>query len=169
VELSEALEAQQRDARQRIGTDVGRLVDVPREPLSVPAPDSVDKSLSSFSNAVCKDFVSGSVKFVHYSCKWLADTKSISTPSRMDSDGGIYIDCSYVWNATRWTAWMTLSASTWEPHVDPYWYKWVQWGGVYSSAIARLALPDYVLEPPGVPSEPVRGELGITVQNAVPN
>jgi hypothetical protein len=125
-------------------------------PLEPSSNNTLQKTASSdaFMTGFCKDFVEGNIRYTKNGCNWVLSSNWQITSGNLQSDG-LIMDRSYGWNATEWTAIMHLTASTWMPTIPPYFVGWVQWGGVYSNARAKISLPIGK-----------KGELGITSHRA---
>jgi len=103
---------------------------------ATPAPIA-DKSITTFQAACCHDYsVSSHDSYTVESCNYTINANSISTPSIVWTR-----DRSFGWNETQYVATHSLSASTWKPTIPAYTYYWTEWGGNYSNAYAKLALP----------------------------
>jgi hypothetical protein len=151
-ELSARLELEQ----QAIGTFRAR----PATPTLI---EVEDKSKSAFINNTCLDFLDFPAHRIYLiaQCKYNTVVNRVTTNPWMDSRNdppagpGSFIDRSYGWNDSSWTADFTLSASTWVPTIPANHNGWVQWGGLYIGATARLSIP-----------AGKNGPLGITVHHA---
>lgn len=120
---------------------------------SLPDADVIDKSSSWFYANLCQNFNVGSGWWQIYSyCMYRnADTSAYSTYT-LDSDQWGY-DRSYGLNDSSWTATYSLSASAWMPTLAAGSWTWVEWGGSYTGARARLDI------------SPHYGSLGITAHD----
>lgn len=115
-------------------------------------PQEVSKSSAWFYANLCKDFYVGSNwwQIADY-CSYSSSANQKTSTATIDSDAWGY-DRSYALNDhASSTATQSLSASTWTLPVDPGSWRWTEWGGSYSNAVAKIKLPTGVF-----------GGLGIT-------
>jgi hypothetical protein len=122
-----------------------------------PAPLGKAAAESDFRNGYCREFADGT----HYvwrpmNCQWKSNSNYMGAPGVSSYFDGN--DRVWVWNATAYTAQLTLwntaftaKASTWMPTQTPYTVAWFSWGGTYSNANATVKLPGTI-----------GGELGLS-------
>lgn len=123
--------------------------------LAKSAQSAATNTLNGFLNSYCVEFHEQNFIYSPQNCAWGGSTASVMTSKVLNSTG-YFIDRSYGWNRTQWTATMAHSVNTWKPTIPPYSVMWVEWGGVYSGAAAKLSLP-----------AGKTGELGITAHRLI--
>jgi hypothetical protein len=112
-------------------------------------------TLNDFLNAYCIEFHEQNFIYRPKNCAYGSYTSSVMTSKVLNSTG-YFTDRSYGWNRTQWTATMAHSVNTWKPTIPPYTVMWVEWGGVYTGAAAKLSLPTGKM-----------GEVGITAHRLI--
>lgn len=165
-ELSQAL------VEQRRATAAQRAATLPTPSAALAAAAVVDDDVevvqgavtseSSFNSKVCKDFSSTTRLWKARSCFWHSQYWVVNTPWEMSGNNTV-IDRSYGWNHSPYTAERMLSASTWQPTLNPYTWGWVEWGGNYTGARARTWVDSPADYQYGVTVPP---ELGVTWHDA---
>lgn len=137
-------------------------------PADLPAPEieavhsAITASEYDFNVKVCHDYREGNIYYDAAACQWNNQLWVLNTPYQM-SNNGILADRSWGWNRSPYPGNRQLSASSWQPAINPYTFSWVQWGGNYTGARARLFIPTPANYKSGVTPPP---ELGITWHDA---
>lgn len=116
-------------------------------------------SENGFRDGYCHEYSEGLYRWRLWGCNWYASA------NRIEASLVVSGDRITAWNATPWTATMSLlgetdsdpSPNTWRPTVPPYTVNWFMWGGTYHYARARATLPSGK-----------KGELGMALHYAVP-
>lgn len=112
------------------------------KPAPVAPQIDVDKSEASFTTSFCKDFADGfAYEFILEQCKYRHNVVRVTSNPIVDGDNANLIDRSYALNDASVTATHWLDASTWQLSLPAGQSQWVEWGGVYTGAIAQLKLP----------------------------
>lgn len=114
-------------------------------PTVSPLPLEKAAAQSDFVNGYCRNIYDGSYVWRYTTCDWKPNANYMGT-SGVNGDNWAN-DRVYAWNATPYTATMSLwnsantaQISTWRPTLQPYWVTWFSWGGTYSNARAAIKL-----------------------------